>query len=68
MRRLSLSLQIFLSILLVALGAVLAVGLIARDALSAAFDAYLASLPTPAGAMAGRQHGNGIWLQLSRER
>jgi signal transduction histidine kinase len=57
MRRWSLGAQVFLSILLVALGAVLAVGLIARDALSRAFDSYLASLPTPQGAMmAGRQH------------
>jgi two-component system, OmpR family, sensor histidine kinase BaeS len=48
-RRLSLAIQVFLSILLVALGAVLTVGLIARDALSRAFDAYLAGLPTPAG-------------------
>lgn len=56
MRRWSLGLQVFLSVLLVALGSVLAVGLIARDALSTAFDAYLASLPTPLGAMAGRQH------------
>ena len=55
-RRLSLSLQIFLSILLVALGAVLAVGLIARNALSAAFDSYLATLPQPAAGMPGRQH------------
>jgi two-component system sensor histidine kinase BaeS len=45
MRRLSLGFQVFLSILLVALGAVLTVGLIARDALSRRFDAYLASLP-----------------------
>ena len=56
MRRLSLSLQIFLSILLVALGAVLAVGLIARNALSAAFDSYLTNLPQPAAGMPGRQH------------
>jgi two-component system, OmpR family, sensor histidine kinase BaeS len=49
MRRVGLTLQIFLSILLVALGAVVTVGLIARDALSGAFDAYLGALPTPAG-------------------
>jgi signal transduction histidine kinase len=54
-RRLSLGLQVFLSVLLVALGAVLTVGLIARDALSRAFDAYLASLPTPAGRGMGRR-------------
>ena len=56
MRRWSLGLQVFLSVLLVALGSVLTVGLISREALSAAFDSYLASLPTPAGAMAGRPH------------
>ena len=51
MRRLSLVFQMFISILLVALAAVLAVGLIARDALARAFDTYLATLPTPAGGM-----------------
>ena len=51
MRRLSLVFQMFVSILLVALAAVLAVGLIARDALASAFDTYLATLPTPAGGM-----------------
>jgi two-component system, OmpR family, sensor histidine kinase BaeS len=54
MRHLGLRLQIFLAILLVSLGAVLTVGLIARNALSAAFDTYLASLPTPTGGMPGR--------------
>lgn len=51
MRRASLLFQTFVAILMVALGAVLAVGLIARDALTSAFDAYLATLPTPAGGM-----------------
>ena len=51
MRKLSLVFQMFVSILLVALGAVLAVGLIARDALARAFDEYLATLPTPEGGM-----------------
>jgi signal transduction histidine kinase len=51
MRRFSLAFQMFISILLVALAAVLAVGLIARDALARAFDTYLATLPTPAGGM-----------------
>jgi len=51
MRRTSLLFQMFVSILAVALGAVLAVGLIARDALGRAFDTYLATLPTPAGGM-----------------
>jgi two-component system, OmpR family, sensor histidine kinase BaeS len=54
-RRIGLTLQVFLAILLVSLGAVLTVGLVARNALSAAFDAYLASLPTPAGGT-GRMH------------
>ena len=54
MRRASLGMQVFISILSVALGAVLAVGLTARSALSAAFDAYLAHLPTPRGAIGGR--------------
>ncbi len=54
MRHLGLRLQIFLAILLVSLGAVLTVGLVARNALSAAFDTYLASLPTPTGGMQGR--------------
>lgn len=54
MRRLGMRLQIFLAILLVSLGAVLTVGIVARNALAAAFDAYLANLPTPQGMMAGR--------------
>lgn len=54
MRHLGMRLQIFLAILLVSLGGVLTVGIVARNALAAAFDAYLANLPTPAGAMAGR--------------
>ena len=57
MRRWSLGLQIFLSVLLVALGGVVAVGLVAREALSRAFDAYLAGLPTPGGGM-----GNGLHM------
>jgi signal transduction histidine kinase len=56
MRSIGLRVQIFLAILLVALGAVLTVGVVARNALSAAFDTYLASLPTPQGMMAGRPH------------
>lgn len=56
MRRVSLVFQVFISILIVALGAVLAVGLIARNALPKAFDAYLATLPTPAG---GQHMGRG---------
>ena len=45
MRRTSLTFQVFLSILLVALGTALTVGLFARFALSSAFDSYLASVP-----------------------
>ena len=62
MRRIGLSLQMFLAILLVSLGAVLTVGLVARNALAGAFDAYLTSLPTPQGAMAGRQHMGRVML------
>lgn len=54
MRRIGLSLQVFLSIVLVSLGAVLVVGLIARNALAAAFDAYLTSLPAATSGMPGR--------------
>ena len=56
MRRLSLVFQMFVSILLVALGAVLAVGLFARNALSRAFDTYLATLPSTA---TGQHMGRG---------
>lgn len=55
MRRLSLTFQVFISILLVALGTALTVGLFARSALSSAFDRYLAGLPTPQGMMGTRQ-------------
>jgi len=51
MRRMTLGSQVFLSILSVALGTALVVGLFARSALSAAFDRYLASLPQMAGRM-----------------
>lgn len=54
MRRIGLSLQVFLAILTVSLGAVLTVGIVARNALAAAFDDYLGSLPTPTGGMQGR--------------
>lgn len=56
MRRVTLSFQVFLSIVLVALGTALTVGLFARSALTSAFDSYLAGLPTPAGGQ-GRQMG-----------
>jgi len=54
-RRLSLTFQVFISILLVALGTALTVGLFARSALSSAFDRYLAGLPAPQGMMGNRQ-------------
>jgi signal transduction histidine kinase len=55
--RIGLGVEVFASILLVALGTVLAVGIIARDALSGAFDAYLAGLPsTPMGPGRGMGH------------
>ena len=57
MKRSSLAFQVFLSIMVVAVGAVAAVGLIARDALSKAFDSYLASLPTPMGGAARPRMG-----------
>ena len=56
MKRVGLSGQIFVSFLLVALCAVVAVGLIARNALSRAFDDYLAGLPAQGG-MGGRGMG-----------
>jgi len=59
MRRIGLRLQVFSAILLVVLGAVLTVGLVARNALSAAFDDYLTTLPAGAG-MAGRHMGRAM--------
>lgn len=58
MRRISLSAQVFLSILLVALGTVAVVGLFARSALSSAFDTYLSGLPDPMGQ--GRHMGRAM--------
>lgn len=49
MRRTTLALQVFLSILGVALSTVIVVGVFARQALSTAFDRYLASLPSGVG-------------------
>ncbi|MDP2182136.1 MAG: HAMP domain-containing sensor histidine kinase [Actinomycetota bacterium] len=53
MRRVSLGAQVFLSIVGVSLGTVVVVAAFARVALSAAFDSYLAGLPS-GGGMAGR--------------
>ncbi|NTW29403.1 MAG: HAMP domain-containing histidine kinase [Coriobacteriia bacterium] len=62
--RINLGLQVFLSVLSVALGSVLAVGLITRSTLAAAFDAYLATAAagtgTGAGAGAGSGSGSGL--------
>ena len=57
MKRIGLGVQVLLSILLVALCAVLAVGIIARNTLSQAFDTYLASLPNQSGMAQGRGMG-----------
>lgn len=54
MKRVSLSLQVFLSIVFVSLGTALAVGWFARSSLSSAFDSYLSSLPSPGGRGRGR--------------
>lgn len=56
MRHTSLTFQMFLSIIFVALGTALTVGLFARYALSAAFDRYLGTLPG-AGAEGRMQMG-----------
>jgi two-component system, OmpR family, sensor histidine kinase BaeS len=66
-RRWSLGLQIFLSVLLVALGGVVAVGLVAREALSRAFDAYLAGLPAPGGGMGGGPHLGRVMLGAAEQ-
>jgi signal transduction histidine kinase len=57
--------QLFLSILAVALGAVLAVGLITRAVFSAAFDAYLQTLPTAGAGMGMRGQGTGRHMVLT---
>ncbi|HSK46916.1 MAG TPA: HAMP domain-containing sensor histidine kinase [Coriobacteriia bacterium] len=57
MRRLSLGLQVFLSMFGVSLVTALIVGFFARTALSNAFDRYLASLGTRPGMMQGRGLG-----------
>lgn len=56
MRRTTLALQVFLSILGVALSTVLIVGVFAHRALSTAFDRYLGSLPAGVGGQ-GRMMG-----------
>lgn len=65
MKRTSLTFQMFISILLVALGTALTVGLFARFALSAAFDRYLASIPTPGSG--GRPHMGRVMLGAAEQ-
>ncbi|KAF0207222.1 MAG: two-component system OmpR family sensor histidine kinase [Actinobacteria bacterium] len=57
MRRSRLIWQVFLSILVVSLTSIFATGIIARAALSSAFEAYLVAAPTHMGAVQG--HGMG---------
>lgn len=57
MRRSKLIWQVFLSILAVALTSIFATGLIAREALSSAFEAYLIAAPTHMGVVQGRGIG-----------
>ncbi len=66
MRRVGLRLQVFLAIALVSLGAVLTVGLVARNALATAFDNYLSTLPTPGGG-AGRMHMGRLMLGAAEQ-
>ena len=56
-RRFSLGFQVFLAITGVALATALVVGVFARNALAAAFDRYLASLPAARAGMGGRGMG-----------
>lgn len=65
MRRTSLTFQMFISILLVALGTALTVGLFARFALSSAFDSYLSGLPTPGSG--GRPHMGRVMLGAAEQ-
>ncbi len=57
MRRTRLIWQVFLSILIVSLTSIFATGLIAREALSSAFEAYLIAAPTHMGVVQGRGLG-----------
>jgi len=64
-KRTSLTFQMFISILLVALGTALTVGLFARFALSSAFDNYLSSIPTPGSD--GRPHMGRVMLGAAEQ-
>jgi len=64
-RRTTLTFQVFLSILLVALGTALTVGLFARFALSSAFDSYLANIPAPG--TDGRMHMGRVLLGAAEQ-
>ena len=65
MKRTTLRLQVFLSILLVALATALTVGLFARYALSSAFDSYLAGIPAPGAD--GRMHMGRVLLGAAEQ-
>ena len=58
MRRIKLILQVFLSIVAVSLASIFVTGLITREALSTAFEAYLEAAPTHLGMIQG--HGMGL--------
>jgi two-component system sensor histidine kinase BaeS len=57
MRRSKLIWQVFLSILVVSLTSIFATGIIARQALSSAFEAYLVAAPTHMGVVQGSGFG-----------
>jgi len=65
MKRTSLTFQMFISILLVALGTALTVGLFARFALTSAFDSYLSNIPTPG--TGGRPHMGRVMLGAAEQ-
>ena len=67
MKRLSLRLQVFLSIVGASLATTVIAGLFARTALSTAFDAYLGSMATDATQGMGRGRGMGRMLLGSAE-
>jgi len=64
-KRTTLTFQVFLSILLVALGTALTVGLFARFALSSAFDSYLAGIPAPG--TDGKMHMGRVMLGAAEQ-
>jgi len=64
-KRTSLTFQMFISILVVALGTALTVGLFARYALSSAFDSYLSGMPNPG--TDGRPHMGRVMLGAAEQ-